>query len=913
VPRYRPPIDLIGRTRECHALESLLDDVRAGRSRVVVVRGEAGVGKSALLRHGINAAADLQVLHVTGVESEMELPFAAVHQLCASMLDRLDALARPQREAAATAFGLATGKALDRLLISLALLNLLSTASDERPLLCVVDDTQWLDRESSQVLAFVARRLLADRVGMVFAARNVTPDLAGLPELVVAGLPVGDARALLSAVLHVSVDERVRDRIVAETRGNPLALVEWPRGLTPAELTGGFGMPAMPMTGQIEASFRRRVAELPDATQRFLTLAAADPTGDPVVVWRAAAALGIGAGDAAPAIDSGLLDIGVRISFRHPLVRSAAYGSATLADRQAAHQAPAQATDSDEEPDRQAWHRALGASGPDEDIAEALEHSAGRARARGGLAAAGALLERSAALTLDSTRRGLRMLAAANAYLEAGSFEECARLLAAAEGTRLDDRGHAHLELLWARHTAVGGDLREAPGRMLYAARQCERFDVQRALLAYLHAMAASNVAGSYARGTGIEDVARVVLARPRSANPTTLEWLVLGHAQNAIQGLAAATPALRRAVDATASDALAGESFAWLGLMTAAASVLWDDDALLRLGTLYVDTTREVGALTMLPWALNAYAQVLAFHGELDRADLAMTEISQILDATRGNLVAWGGAFAAGWRGDDGSLSSLDDLAMTAREAGHAGALAYSKWASALLHNGRGQYERALTLTSAAISEPPDWGTHLLLHEHIEAAVRCGRPADSQVALGRQSKAVVSSTSHWALGLSARSRALLTDGPAAEELYKAAIDHLSQTAIRPELARSHLLYGEWLRRENRRVDARAQLRTAHEMFNAMGIQAFAERARGELLATGESVRKRTVDTFDQLTPQEAQISRLASEGRTNAEIGAQLFISARTVEWHMGKVFVKLGVASRRQLHDALLHSQGS
>ncbi|MEO8696471.1 MAG: AAA family ATPase [Acidimicrobiales bacterium] len=903
------PAGLIGRTKECRALDELLAAVREGQSRVLVARGDAGIGKSALLQHLIDTASGFTVVHSTGIESEMELPFAALHQLCSSLLHRLDTLPVPQRYAASTAFGLTAGTSPDRLLIGLAVLSLLSAAAEDGPLLCVVDDAHWLDRESAQVLAFVARRLLADHVGLVFATRQSNADLASFPELVVNKLHDSDAQTLLSAVLHVPLDERVRDRIVAETHGNPLALVEWPRGLTPSELAGGFGMSTvLPMTGQIEESFRRRVAELPEPARQFLTVAAAEPTGDPVVVWRAADALGLGVSVATPAVDAGLLDIGVRVRFRHPLVRSAAYASASLTDRQAAHRSLAEATDPEQDPDRRAWHRALGSPGPDEDVADALEHSADRARARGGFAAAAALLERSVALTIDPSRRGSRNLAAAAAHIEAGSYEIAGGLLASAEMTLLDDMGRAHLELLRARHKSAVGDYRDVPELYLRAAKLFDALDPGVAGNTYLDALAAATIAGTFARNVSIVDVARAAGVCPASAELTTHGRLIAGLASATAEGPAAAAPTLRLALDTTGTDTTLSEAFFRVnGYLMAAASALWDSHALHRLAATQVAAWRAAGAMTMLPWALHTLAHVLTVEGDLDSAASAIAESNQIIEATGANMLPWAAPNLAAWRGDGGARRAIDDLAASALVAGHAQTLGAAQWASAILHNSMGQYEQALTVAIEADRQPWEWGSQYHFPELIEAAARCGQPTIANATLERLAATAQASGSDWALGVLVRSRALVSTGLATEECYNAAIDHLTRSAIRPELARTHLLYGEWLRREGRRIDARLHLRSAHGMFTDMGINSFAERTRNELLATGETVRKRTPETFDALTPQEGHIARLAADGQTNQEIGAQLFISARTVEWHLRKVFTKLNITSRRQLSEAL------
>ena len=903
--------ELIGRERECRALEELLDAVRVGQSRVLVARGDAGIGKSSLLQHLINAASDFHVVYATGVESEMELPFAALHQLCMSMLDRLDGLPDPQRDAACTAFGLTTGRTPDRLLIGLAVLNLLSAAADDRPLLCVIDDAQWLDRSSAQALTFVGRRLLADRVALVFATRTENPDLAEFPELVVQGLNDGDAQTLLSAVLRVPVDERVRVRIVAETHGNPLALVEWPLGLTPAELAGGFAMPArMPIAGQIEESYRRRIAELPQSTQQFLTVAAAEPTGDPMIVWRAASALGVDPIASAPAIESGLIEMGARVWFRHPLVRSAVYNGVPLTDRQAAHRALADATDPYVDPDRKAWHRALGTPIPDEDIAEALEHSADRARARGGLAAAAALLERSVALTIDGSRRGERILAAVATHLEAGSYEDAAGLLATAEATPLEDVQRAQVDLLRARHASVEGNPRHADvaGLMLRAAKRLESLDIDLAGLAYLFAMSAANVLGNQGNGAKMRDVAVSARTCPMPPARTMKDWLVIGLTQAAIEGPAAAAPALRRSLEDIPPEMPAAYAVMMPGWRNVAASMLWDIESFRKFSISSLVTARELGALTTLPTALFARAHIFALEGDLDAAAAVHSEVQHILAATGSGLSLFYSVvpLLVGLRGDAAAASALDDQIASARAAGLEDGLPSTLWGRAMLYNGTGQYEKSLDVASRANTHPW-WGAHIFLAELIEAATRCGQSAVATATCEQLCESTQASGTEWALGIEARSRALLASDNAAEGLYREAIDRLGRTTLRPDLARAHLLYGEWLRRENRRVDARAELRTAHEMFSAMGIHGFSERTRHELLATGESVRKRTVESFDVLTQQEAHIARLAADGHTNPEIGTQLFISSRTVEWHLRKVFTKLNVTSRRELRAAL------
>jgi DNA-binding CsgD family transcriptional regulator len=839
----------------------------------------------------------------------MELAFAGLHQLCSPLLDRLPLLPAPQREAAGIAFGLSEGRVPDRFLIGLAVLSLLSAAAEESPLFCVVDDAQWLDRASLQVLAFVARRLLADAVGLVFATREVSEELSGLAEVVVGGLGEADARVLLGSALHHRVDERVRDRIVAEAHGNPLALLEWPRGLTEAELAGGFGVPPAreALSGRMEDSFVRRLAMLPAATQRFLTVAAAEPTGDPVVVWRAAARLGVGAEDVAAAVDAGWVEVAARVSFRHPLVRSAAYRSAPVAERLGAHRVLAEVTDADADPDRRAWHRALASPGPDDDVAGELERSAGRAQARGGLAAAAALLERSVALTLAPALRAERALAAATAHLEAGGFGAATGLLAAAEAGPFDELGGARLDMLRGRLAAASGHGLDAPELYLRAAKRFESVDVALARDTYLLALQAACVAGELARGGGIDAAARAVRAAPASTNPPRPVDLILdGLALVTTEGLAAAAPILRMAVDAFRGDAMPPSFLGAVGGLSAAASMLWDAESCHKVASQSVELARDLGALERLPSTLNTLAIALLFEGDLASASFLIAEADMILETTGSSKLTFAAARLAALRGDEADATAvIEATVVKARAAGDVLSLTAALWASATLYNGLGRYDKALTVARDAHSHPPGWGSHLTLHELVEAAVRGGEPSVAAEAVERLAETTGPSGTDWALGIQARCEALRWGGAAAEDHYREAIERLSRTAIRQEIARSHLLYGEWLRRENRRIDARQQLRTAHEMLSAMGIQAFAERARIELLATGETVRKRTVETLIDLTSQELQIARLASDGRTNPEIGAQLFLSPRTVEWHLRKVFTKLNVSSRRQLRD--------
>jgi DNA-binding CsgD family transcriptional regulator len=902
---------LRGRRSECETLDGLAEGVRGGRSAVLLVLGDAGVGKTALLDYLVESAADLRVVRTAGVEAEMDLAFAALHRLCGPVLERLGRLPVPQRDALGTAFGLTAGPAPDRFLVGLAVLSLLYEVAAERPLVCVIDDAQWLDRASAQALAFAARRLTADPVGLVFAARESDEDLGRLPELVVEGLREPDARELLGSVVRWPLDERVADQIVAETRGNPLALLELPWGLSPAELAGGFGLPdVLPLPGRIEDYVLRRVDNLPGPSWRLLVVAAAESAGDPVVVWRAATRLGISAQAAAPAAQAGLLEIGARVRFQHPRMRAAAYRAASPQQRRAVHRALAEATDPQLDPDRRAWHRAQAAAGPDEDVAAELERSADRARARGGLAAAAAFLGRAAALTSDPARRADRALAAAAAKVQAGTFDAALEMLGLAEAGPPDELRRARTDLVRAQLAFVSNRGSDAPPLLLRAARQLEGIDVGLARATYLDAMNAAMSAGHLADpGGGVLDVSRAAGAAPPRHPPRPSDHLLDGLAAHFSAGYSAGVPILRRALTAVGRATAAGEELRWLGLACAAALHLWDDEKWDELSGWHVELARGAGALSQLPLALSSRAYLFLFAGDLAAAAALVEEAQATTDATGGNLAPYGALGLAAWRGRE---DEADELIEASRKdvtlRGEGIGVTLTNWANAVLYNGLGRYDAALAAAERGSQHPCElglatWSTV----ELIEAAARTGRPERGAEALPRLAECTSAAGTDWALGIQARSRALLTGGELADRLYREAIGRLGRTRIRAELARAHLLYGEWLRRQNRRVDAREQLRAAYQMLTAIGAAGFAQRARRELLATGETVRKRTSETVCELTAQEAQIARLAGDGRTNPEIGAELFLSPRTVEWHLRKVFTKLGIGSRRELREPL------
>ncbi len=902
---------LLGRRAECEALDRQLEIIRGGHSSVLVLRGEPGIGKTALLEYLLERTSGCRVLRAAGVQSEMELAFAGLHQLCASSLDRIDGLADPQRAALATAFGLWPGPAPNPFLVGLATLSLFTEVAEEEPLVCVVDDAQWLDRASRQALGFVARRLFAEPVALIFTTREQSEEFARLPELVVEGLDDVEARVLLSSVIRGPLDEMVRERIVAETRGNPLALVELPRGLTPAELAGGFGLPDAPaLSGRIEESFGRRVEALAVDTQRVLLVAAAEPVGDPLLVWRAAEWLGIGAESAAPAAKAGLLEFGANVRFCHPLARSAVYRAASPEDRRSAHGALAEVTDPAVDPDRRAWHRAQATAAPCEDVASELERSASGARGRGGVAAAAAFLERAADLTPDPARRAERALAAAYAKYEAGAHVSARGLLVAAKSGPLDELQRARAHVLDGQIAFALSRGSDAAPLLLEAAKQLELFDPVLARETYAEAFAAAMYAGRLAKSVGVVEVAKAARAAKRagaSPQPARVQDLLLdGQALLVTERPRAATPLLKRALSAVRVDGLSNDdALRWLWLACITALQLWDDESWRVLSDRYVQLARDAGALTVLPLALNYCVGSRVAAGEFSAAEALGEEARGVSLAIANPDVSISSLNLAGWRGRQ--AEALELIQASDRDAaarGEGRRIGAGQYAAAVLYNGLGRYQLALAAAQQALEYPLELATsRWALPEQVEAAVRTGQPEGAALALRQLSESTRASGTDWAVGIEARTRALLSEGEVADGLYREAIDRLRRTRVRSELARAHLLYGEWLRRENRRVDARDQLRTAHKMLTSMGAEAFADRAARELLATGETVRKRTSDTVGQLTAQEAQIARMARDGASNRQIAAQLFISHKTVEYHLRKVFAKLGISARADL----------
>jgi len=896
---------LLGRRDECGMLDRLVTGVRAGQGQVLVLRGEAGAGKTALLNYVLKRAGGCQIMRAAGAESERELAFAALHQLCAPFLDRLERLPGPQRDALGMAFGVRDGDGPDRFLAGLGFLSLLSEVAGERPLICVVDDAQWLDVASARALAFVARHLAAGPIAVLLAVRpcGVEHELAGLAELVVGGLADRDARALLSTAVTCRLDERVCDQIVAEARGNPGVLLELAAGMSLEKLAGGFGLPsAVELAPPVEESFRKQLAPLPEATRRLLLVAAAEPTADPVLIWQAAGVLGVRATDAAPAAEAGLIEPGGPVRFRDPLARFAVYRTASLAERQSAHHALAVTTD----PDRRRWHRGHAAPGPEENRAAELERAVPTARARGGLAADAAFRERAAELTPDPGRRSRRALAAAQVKHQAGAAEGARRLLGLAQAGPLDELGRGRAELLRARLTADAGYRQDALPMLVNAARRLEPLHPGLARQAYRDAFWVALASGRQP-GSGMLETAEAARAARRGSGPPRPGDLLLdGLAILFAKGYAAGAPLLEQALDVFRETKVSlGEGLGWLPLACRLCGEVWDDQSWSVLSARLIDLARDAGALSVLPAALASGAVMQLLAGDPPEAAWLLQQAEAVARATDHVPEPGGPLILAAWEGRDRTAGRLiSEVTASGEEQG----LRTAAWAAAVLHNGHSRYHEALAAAEQASAHPGELGPATWsLAELIEAAARCGRPDPAAAALEQLSEVTRAAATDWALGIQARCRALLSEGEAAERGYVEAIGRLGRTLVRVELARAYLLYGEWLRRENRRTEAREQLRAAYQMLATMGIGGFAERARAELLATGETVRRRSMETAAGLTPQEVRIAWLAVDGHTNPEISTQLFLSPRTVEWHLRKVFTKLGISSRRELPTVL------
>jgi DNA-binding CsgD family transcriptional regulator len=903
----QPGPALLDRLPEREAIEGVLDAVRGGFCATLVLRGEHGTGKTTLLEYALDSAPDLRVSTVAGVESEVSLEFGAVHQLLVPFLPLLETLPPPLR----VAFGLDAGPPPDRFLVGLAVLTVLSRAAEEQPLLCLVDDAELLDTESAHVLGFVARRLYADPVGMitVVGEPSVPPVFEQFPAVSVGGLPDAEARELLTSVAGGSLHPQVISRILSDTQNNPLALAELGAEFTPEQLSGRAARPEpLPLSRRLERRFLRQAQDLPADAQAFLLLAAADPTGERGRLWRAAARAGVDPDAAAAAAESSSLlefsDSSVR--FRHPLIRSAVYHGAVHADRRRAHAALSDLSASGVDADLRAWHRAAAALVPDEDLAAELEQAAERAGARGGYAARAALLYRSAELTPDDGRRAEREVTLAQAELIRGNSEEARDLVDRALPRLTGERARALAKRLNGEIRFAQGDAAGAAGVLADAARVLAP-DNETARDTILEALEAAIWAGP----VQTRAIASTVQSLPRAAGSASSigDLLLDGYSARFTTGYLESAGSLRAAVTALRADDLdPALGLRWSGLGIAAAGSLWDDRAVLDLSDRWVRTARRQGAFTALPVALAFQAISCWLTGHFDDADANLTEMRELMALSR----------APGTLGMDsrsnGLLLAFRGRAAEARAAaaaqihestarGQLGPADIGRYILAVAAMSAGDYEAAMSAALAVTEDDPAFTAEVALPELIEAAARSGQHEVAASAFKTLSERALVAGTPWALGLRARCQAVLDEGDSAEDGYLEALSQLQRSRAVVDLARTHLLYGQWLRRARRRRDARRELRIAHDMFAAMGADGFADRAETELRATGERARARTPETISDLTPQEARVAELAAEGLPNSEIAAQLFISPSTVDYHLRKVYRKLNVTSRTQL----------
>ena len=902
---------LLGRDRELARLLTLVSRARDGLSGALVLSGEAGVGKSVLLGHLADIAAPrAQIARVVASESEMELPYAGLQLVCGPMMAAGKHLPDIQREALEAAFGFREGSP-NPLTVGLAVLSLLSHVARERPLLCIIDDAQWLDVVSARAIASVARRLGAEGIALVLAMRAVDEQFSDLPQLLIEGLNDDEARQLLQAVAPWVVDKRVLDQLIIESRGNPLALQELPSTLSPTQLGGGFTLTSLvPLQSRIEASLLARLKPLPSPTRMMLLLASADPTGDPELLWRASTAIGLSAEDLDAARGVDALVVHARVEFRHPLIRSVVYRGASLEDRRTVHAALAEATD-ERDPDRRAWHRASATVRPDETVAADLEESAERARMRGGLATAAAFLERAAELSPATAERISRLIGASEARNNAGAPESALRLLDSLHDQPLTPLQAAFVSRMRARAGYALRRERSAPRQLLRAAQALEPFDRALARDTYMEALSAAVYAGRLGEPGAVEEVAQAILVATADDRSERAQDLILrGQALLAAEGQDAALSTVRQALQAFLRPSADTLQLRWMWFGGRAAQDIWDAEGLRTLTERQVTLARASGALQVLPMALSSLMVVRTFDGDLDSAEDVCDDIDAILSITGHPLPLYGRIFVAAYRGQVEEVEQrAKQLRADAYARGEGYALTVANMAEALVYNGAGRYAEAL---ASAREEMPY--THELGHamrtllEVVEAATRTGEFSVAEEAVERLTDVTRPvGDSDWALAVAAMATAQVSEDDQAEILYQEAIQRFDRIRVPMLKARSQLLYGEMLRRAHRRVDARLQLRAAFEGLSACGMNGFADRAQRELRATGETVRTRRPDAVAELTDQELTVARLARDGLTNRDIGARLFISAHTAEWHLRKVFTKLGIKSRTELKGVL------
>jgi DNA-binding CsgD family transcriptional regulator len=903
---------LVGRLSERAELNGLVERARDGRSGVLVVRGDAGIGKTRLLDSVAFSVKDFEVVHVVGIESEMRLGFAALHHLLASFLDGVDALPPPQARALSAAFGISDDVVPDQYLIGLAVLTLVtSVAASRRPLLIVVDDAQWLDQESADALGFLGRRLRADRVCLFVSVRDPMHfhrAFDGLPSTTLGPLSDVESVALLDSTLPERVADNVRARLLADAGGNPLALAEFARALSPEQLIGAASLPAMLAVDRgLEAHFRRQVAALPAPTQTLLLVAAAEPTGDADLMWRAGRDLNFDDSATAAAQAEGLLDVGPKLAFRHPLIRSAVYQGASPAERRRVHAALAAASDAERQPDQRAWHRAAATQFPDEDVAAELERAARRAASRGSSAASAALLARSADLTPDAGQRAIRLLSAASADMASGSVARAREHLEPALPDLRDPILAARAQQLegMIEFLATDGSSGESVSTMVDAARALAPLGVHLARDVMLDAIVMARILGE-ASPVSVVEVAQVARSfeLPAGTEPTTTDLVLDATAELYAEGFRSATPLLRQALVAVQADAEFRQVPRNLSRSCFVPLALSDEAALLDIATACATVCRDLGDFRVLSEPLYYLALHALSVGSLDAANDVLVEereVQAVLQRESRPSEALELILAA-WRGNESDVrAAAADLAT--RSPGLGVVTTHIAHALIVLELGLGNYGAAAELVRDDWSRDFSPLAALRAADAVEAHVRSGDHGLALDAIRNLGERARATESNLDLGLLSRCNALLAGNGGPEAHFRDSIAKLETCGAQLHVARSQLVFGEWLRRQKRRRDAREQLESARGIFDSSGATAFAERARVEILATGARARKRVDSTRDDLTPQESQIARMAAGGATNSEIAARLFISASTVDYHLRKVYRKLDIKSRHEI----------
>lgn len=897
---------VLDRHRERTQLDTVLKHVREGRSSTLLLDGGAGVGKTTLLDYLAERTAGFRVLSVTGIQSEVELAFAALHQLCLPLDDTMASLPTPQREALEITFGQRQGVAPSKFMVGLATLSLLAEASRVAPILCIIDDAQWLDEASAQALGFVARRLAFEPVGMVFAlrAQSAAGAFEGVPPIVVDGFERRDAEALLSSLVPGHIDRRAMDRVLDEADGNPLAIVESARALSRAEIAMGMILPTTTASpSRMEEHYQGLLRALPEDTQRLLLVAAAEPSAQPQVIFAAAAKLGADATAIQPAVEAGLATVPVR--FSHPLVRSAVYRAASPDAVRAAHAALAAVATGDADRDLLAWHRARSVSGTDDDAATDLALAAARLGARGGTAAAAALLRQAVEVTSNRFHKAEWLLRIAQAELAGGQYELAARDIAAAAAGELTDGLLAEAKLTQARIAFARDRGGGSVALLLNAAEHLAPDDAESAREAYLEAFSAAMFGASLAR-TSVQEVAERWLDADLSSGAGPAHTLLDAMSRVLLDDNAPSRRAMQVAL-APFQMGVVDESthLHWMWHATIAALAAWDFDTWDAVSERHLVLAREAGDYTELPIALTTRAYAHLFRGEFSAALDAVREMETIASVTGGLMAPTAAIGAAALQGAVDELDRLvQETVVDADKRADGSGLAIAYWGEAVLNNSRGNYEDALRWGRLADrqSNPLHSAAHWALVETIEAASRLPG-TDASQELSRLEAATAPYGSDWARGIYARSKALLSPDSEAESHFVDALQFLERSPSRLDFARATLLYGEWLRRRKRLGDAREELERAHQLLVDMGATDFALRAARELQAAGIRIGPSDAAFGADLTPQEAQIAQLAGQGLTNGEVAARMFLSSRTVEYHLGKVFTKLKITSRRQL----------